>query len=413
MPVPTSTSVSHVADARVEAALEQVEGQRTRRDEEHEDPDRPVVEPVVELVPVANLPIGVALDVTRGGLQLCSWTCGTGQRRREVGPPIRILQAGGPVVRDGPVAKRDAPVGRPRGRSPRRASPRRPCGLRTPAGAAPVARSARRLRVERRGGLVHQQHQRLDRPAHGRSPRAGPRRPTARAAWPLPGADAERLQQLARLRARRPRARCRSTCTGARHTLSSARQVREEVVELEHDADAPVQIARRLAASAAVRPERRRRPPRWRRPRSARARPMARRIVVLPDPDAPSSATSSPRRRRTTRRARWPALGARHRHGPRHATALTAVATAARGAGPAAPAAATAPDTSPRTTRPARTQLPMLAAKIDVCFVSSTTVMTDTSELSLSSATKSLVIGASASAKGLRTAHESQRLPVA
>ena len=45
---------------------------------------------------------------------------------------------------------------------------------------------------------------------------------------------------------------------------------------------------------------------------------------------------------------------------------------------------------------PGSTQLPMLAAKIDVCFVSSTTVMTDTSELSFSSATKSLVIGASA-----------------
>ena len=38
----------------------------------------------------------------------------------------------------------------------------------------------------------------------------------------------------------------------------------------------------------------------------------------------------------------------------------------------------------------------MLAAKIDVCLVSSTTVMTDTSELSFNSATKSLVIGASA-----------------
>ena len=41
-------------------------------------------------------------------------------------------------------------------------------------------------------------------------------------------------------------------------------------------------------------------------------------------------------------------------------------------------------------------QVPMFAAKIDVCFVNSTTVITDTSELSLSSATKSLVIGANA-----------------
>jgi hypothetical protein len=47
----------------------------------------------------------------------------------------------------------------------------------------------------------------------------------------------------------------------------------------------------------------------------------------------------------------------------------------------------------------------MLAAKIDVCFVSSTTVMTDTSELSFSSATKSFVMGANAnrSAWGART----------
>ena len=46
---------------------------------------------------------------------------------------------------------------------------------------------------------------------------------------------------------------------------------------------------------------------------------------------------------------------------------------------------------------PGSTQLPMFAARIDVCFVSSTTVIIETSELSLSSATKSLVIGASAS----------------
>src|SRR4030095_1209358 len=54
---------------------------------------------------------------------------------------------------------------------------------------------------------------------------------------------------------------------------------------------------------------------------------------------------------------------------------------------------------------PGSTQLPMFAAKIDVCFVSSTTVMTETSELSFSSATKSFVIGASASrnACGART----------
>ena len=34
----------------VESVLEQIEGQRTWRDEEHEDPDRPVIESVIELV---------------------------------------------------------------------------------------------------------------------------------------------------------------------------------------------------------------------------------------------------------------------------------------------------------------------------------------------------------------------------
>ena len=49
--------------ARIEAALEEIERQRPWRDEEHENPDRPVIEPVVQLVPVTNLPIDVALDV--------------------------------------------------------------------------------------------------------------------------------------------------------------------------------------------------------------------------------------------------------------------------------------------------------------------------------------------------------------
>src|SRR5262245_1765944 len=48
---------------------------------------------------------------------------------------------------------------------------------------------------------------------------------------------------------------------------------------------------------------------------------------------------------------------------------------------------------------PGMTQLPMLVAKICVCLVSSTTVSIETSDESLSSATKSLVIGASAMRK--------------
>ena len=56
--------------ARVEPALEQIERQRTRRNEEHEDPDRPVIEPVVQLVAVPDLPLGVELDVARLSIDL-------------------------------------------------------------------------------------------------------------------------------------------------------------------------------------------------------------------------------------------------------------------------------------------------------------------------------------------------------
>src|SRR5437762_1571372 len=57
---------------------------------------------------------------------------------------------------------------------------------------------------------------------------------------------------------------------------------------------------------------------------------------------------------------------------------------------------------------PGTAQLPMFVAKIAVCFVNSTTVITDTSDESLSSATKSFVIGASArrNACGPRTSEK-------
>src|SRR5436190_13591180 len=62
---------------------------------------------------------------------------------------------------------------------------------------------------------------------------------------------------------------------------------------------------------------------------------------------------------------------------------------------------------------PGITQLPMFVAKIWVCLVSSITVSTETSDESLSSATKSLVIGASAkrNACGARTSMSSCRSP--
>src|SRR5262249_46340052 len=48
--------------ARVESALEEIERQRARRDEEHENPDGPVVEAVIELVAFSDLPLGGVLD---------------------------------------------------------------------------------------------------------------------------------------------------------------------------------------------------------------------------------------------------------------------------------------------------------------------------------------------------------------
>ena len=51
MPVPSSTTRQPRRHPRIEAALEQVEGERPGRDEEDENPDRPVIEPVIQLVP--------------------------------------------------------------------------------------------------------------------------------------------------------------------------------------------------------------------------------------------------------------------------------------------------------------------------------------------------------------------------
>ena len=62
MPVADEHGAKPERHARVEAALEQIERQRARRDEEDEDPDRPVIEPVIELVALADLALGSVLD---------------------------------------------------------------------------------------------------------------------------------------------------------------------------------------------------------------------------------------------------------------------------------------------------------------------------------------------------------------
>ena len=55
--------------ARVETTLEEIEHQRPWRDEKDEDPDRPVIEPVMELVAVPDLAFGIELDEER--VRLC------------------------------------------------------------------------------------------------------------------------------------------------------------------------------------------------------------------------------------------------------------------------------------------------------------------------------------------------------
>ena len=71
MAVPTSTTPSHVMRSSIEAAFEQIEGQRAGRDEEDENPDRPVIEPVMKLVSVSDFTVGVALDIEGVCLTSC------------------------------------------------------------------------------------------------------------------------------------------------------------------------------------------------------------------------------------------------------------------------------------------------------------------------------------------------------
>jgi len=51
--------------ARIEAALEEIEGKRPWRNEEDEDPDGPVVESVMEFVPLPDLALRGVLDGNR------------------------------------------------------------------------------------------------------------------------------------------------------------------------------------------------------------------------------------------------------------------------------------------------------------------------------------------------------------
>ena len=62
MPVPTSTTRQPEGHPRVETVLEQIERERTGGDEKHPDPDRPVRQPVADLVPFPDAPVVCQLD---------------------------------------------------------------------------------------------------------------------------------------------------------------------------------------------------------------------------------------------------------------------------------------------------------------------------------------------------------------
>ena len=278
MPVPTSTTPSHSAMRRIEPAREEVEGHRPRRDEEDEDPDRPVVDPVIELVAVADLPVGVALDEDGVGLDRSvsgCWTCGRCRRRpwRRAAqntlltrPATRLGQRlGRALAHDAALLEQQHPVGagadevarrgsRPRwsGR-PRRA--RAPCGpaRRAVRGSSDAVgssssssggsmASARAIATrcasppESSCGLAS---------ARAPTPSSSSRRRAVRSAVVAPvAADVHRRQP---------------------HVVRGG-EVREQVVELEDHADARVQLAQRGAARQRPGPATRAPPSRSRRP---------------------------------------------------------------------------------------------------------------------------------------------------
>ena len=152
-------------------------------------------------------------------------------------------------------------------------------------------------------------------------------------------ADAERVEQRPRARARRPRAATPCACTGASQTLSIADRCSKRQWNWNTMPTLRAQLAQRRGAG--------RRRPASATPstsivaavEAARAPAIARRIVVLPEPDSPISATSSPRatsrldaaqdRRASPRRRRRSATS------QRPALMTSAPSTALRAAAPA------------------------------------------------------------------------------
>ncbi len=173
MPVPTSTTPSQAEQAGVEAALEQVEGQRPRRDEEDEDPDRPVIER------------GSAACCGGGSSARCRARCRARRYRHSTvchaGCSVYLSRARPWRIDHGPASITHDPVGAGADELRGRGWRRRPCARRRQLRAAVAASSSRRPgRATRSARPSAAPADR--RPAPGRWPPAAPRRPTARAA---------------------------------------------------------------------------------------------------------------------------------------------------------------------------------------------------------------------------------------
>ena len=187
-------------------------------------------------------------------------------------------------------------------------------------------------------------------------------------------------------------------------------------MELEHHADLAAQ-PRRAGCARPVEPRGRSTVDRDSPASNGSSPATARRMVVLPEPGEPHQRDAArrarpPGRRRAGSRARR-ASAASPRTSSTGAVMASAPSTALRAAAPGARAAATSPDTAPRTARRGSTQLPMLAAKICVCFVSSTTVMHRDQRRVLEQRDEVVGHRREREAERLRPAHQRSDLPVA
>ena len=138
---------------------------------------------------------------------------------------------------------------------------------------------------------------------------------------------------------------------------------------------------------------------------------IARSTLVFPEPDAPMTVTLSPRptaNETPCTRPRAPRVTA---NGETSCTG-TYASILVRAVSPALPEAGTAPDTSPRTST-GHEPAPDVRGEIDVCFVSSTTVITRNERAVFEQRDEIVGHRRQRQAKCLRTADEHERLTLA